>query len=37
MAKNDELVLDQIHLTEKGGQILAKYFWGKLQNTYPND
>lgn len=28
---------DQIHLTEKGGEILAKYFWGRLQNLYPND
>lgn len=26
---------DQAHLTEKGGEILAKYYWGKLKNIYP--
>lgn len=35
--KDDTLVQDQIHLTDKGGEILAKYFWGKLKNIYPND
>ncbi len=30
-------VQDQIHLTDKGGEILAKYFWGRLQNLYPMD
>ncbi len=35
--KDDTLVQDQIHLTEKGGEILAKYFWGKLKNIYPNE
>jgi len=28
-------VQDQIHLTEKGGEILGNYFWGKLQSVYP--
>lgn len=28
-------VYDQIHLTEEGGRVLAKYFWGKLQTVYP--
>lgn len=37
MAKDNVLVQDQIHLTEKGGEILAKYFWGKLKNIYPNE
>lgn len=30
-----EYVQDQIHLTEKGGKILAQYFWGRLQMIYP--
>lgn len=34
--KDSTLVQDQIHLTEKGGEILAKYFWGRLKNIYPN-
>ena len=29
------LVQDQIHLTDKGGELLAKYYWGKLKNLYP--
>lgn len=33
--KDTSLVQDQIHLTAKGGEILAKYFWGKLKNLYP--
>ena len=32
---NTEYVLDQIHLTEEGGKVLARYYWGKLQNIYP--
>lgn len=32
---NTEYVLDQIHLTEEGGRILARYFWGRLQSIYP--
>ena len=36
-AKDDMLLQDQIHLTEKGGEILAKYFWGKLKNIFPNN
>ena len=35
IAKDDALVQDQIHLTDKGGEVLAKYYWGKLQNIYP--
>lgn len=35
MGMHQEYVKDQIHLTEKGGEILAKYFWGKLQGVYP--
>ena len=27
VAKDNTLVQDQIHLTDKGGEILAKYFW----------
>ena len=34
--KDSTLVQDQVHLTEKGGEILAKYFWGRLKNIYPN-
>ena len=30
VAKDNSLVQDQIHLTDKGGEVLAKYFWGKL-------
>jgi len=37
VAKDSVLVQDQIHLTEKGGEVLAKYFWGKLKNIYPNE
>jgi len=36
IAKDCTLVQDQIHLTEKGGEILAKYFFGKLNSIYPN-
>ena len=35
MGKDNEYVQDQIHLTAKGGQVLAQYYWGKLQNLYP--
>ena len=35
VAKDDTLVQDQVHLTDKGGEILAKYFWGKLKNIFP--
>lgn len=35
VAKDDTLVQDQIHLTNKGGKLLAKYFWGKLKNVLP--
>lgn len=37
VVKDNTLVRDQIHLTEKGGEVLAKYFWGKLKNMYPNE
>ena len=37
VAKDNSLVQDQIHLTDKGGEILAKYYWGKLKNIYPNE
>ena len=37
IAKDNALVQDQIHLTDKGGEILAKYFWEKLKNIYPNE
>ncbi len=37
VANDTTFVQDQIHLTEKGGEILAKYFWGRLKNLYPND
>lgn len=30
-------LVDTIHLDQKGGEILAKYYWGKLQQLYPND
>ncbi len=33
--KDDEYLQDQVHLTEKGGEVLAKYYWGKLKNIYP--
>ena len=36
-ARDNTLIQDQIHLTDKGGEILAKYFWGRLKNIYPND
>lgn len=35
-AKDNTLVKDQIHLTDKGGEVLAKYFWGRLKNIFPN-
>lgn len=35
MGMSTEYVQDQIHLTEAGGEILAKYYWGKLQTVYP--
>ena len=35
MGMTQEYVQDQIHLTEKGGRILAQYYWGKLQTLYP--
>lgn len=35
IAKDDTLVQDQVHLTDKGGELLAKYYWGKLKNIYP--
>lgn len=34
--KDDTLVQDQIHLTEKGGELLAQFYWGKLKNVFPN-
>lgn len=37
VAKDNPLVQAQIHLTDKGGEVLAKYFWGKLKNLYPNE
>ena len=37
MAKDDTLVRDQIHLTDKGGELLAKYFYGRLLSIFPND
>ena len=37
IAKGGTLVQDQIHLTPKGGEVLAKYYWGKLKNIYPNE
>ncbi len=35
--KDNSLVQDQIHLTDEGGKVLAKYYWGRLKNLYPND
>lgn len=35
MGMSTQYVQDQIHLTEAGGEILAKYYWGKLQTVYP--
>lgn len=35
MGMTQEYVQDQIHLTEAGGEVLAKYYWGKLQTIYP--
>ena len=35
MGMHQEYVHDQIHLTPEGGEVLAKYFWGKLQTVYP--
>ena len=37
MGEGTEYVHDQVHLNQKGGRILAKYFWGKLQALYPID
>ena len=37
MGLHTEYVQDQVHLTEKGGQVLAQYYWGKLQSLYPID
>ena len=37
VSKDNTFLQDQIHLTEKGGEVLAKYFWGKLKNIYPID
>ena len=37
IVKDCTFVQDQIHLTEKGGEVLAKYFYGKLKNIYPNE
>ncbi len=37
IARDNTLVQDQIHLTEKGGELLARYYWGKLKNLYPYD
>lgn len=33
--KDNALVQDQIHLTEKGAEVLGKYFLGKLNSIYP--
>ena len=35
MGMNTEFAVDQVHLSEKGGKILAQYYWGKLQRIYP--
>lgn len=35
MGKSQEYVVDQVHLNEKGGKLLAQYYWGKLQTLYP--
>lgn len=35
MGNDCEYLADQIHLTEKGGQILGQYFWGRLKNIFP--
>lgn len=32
---NNDYIRDQIHDTEKGGKILAQYYWGRLKNLYP--
>ena len=37
MGSTQEYVQDQIHLTEKGGRMLARYYWGRLQALYPID
>ena len=37
MKDKEGYLKDLIHLDEKGGEILAKYYWGKLQQIYPND
>ena len=34
---NFDYVKDQIHLTDKGGEILAKYFAGRLLTLYPEE
>ena len=35
--RDNTLIQDQIHLTEKGGEVLGKYFWGKLMTIFPNE
>jgi len=35
MGMHTEYAQDQVHLTEKGGRILAQYYWGRLQTLYP--
>ena len=37
IAKDNALLQDQIHLTEKGGELLAKYFYGRLASIFPID
>lgn len=37
VAKDNMLVQDQVHLTDKGGEVLGKYFFGKLMTIYPNE
>ena len=37
MQSRSDYLVDTIHHAEKGGEILAKYYWGKLQQIYPND
>ena len=35
VSKSNKYVQDQIHLTKEGGRVLANYYWGRLQNSYP--
>ena len=35
VAGHDTYVKDQIHLSDEGGEVLAKYYWSRLQNVYP--